>query len=412
MSKIWLVLKNEFIGTVTRRSFLLTLFLLPLTSFILLMIVSGIQKATGSDTTQMLRNLMMPPSQISMEGYIDNSGIVKTIPQDYENRLTPFLNEEMARAALADGKITAYYIIDKDFMQNGKVIYVRPDFNPLGGSMQSSSIDALLSYALTNGNLELAYRVQDPINVNLVSLSSDAPERDSSNPLTFALPYVVTFLFYIVILTSSTLLLNSITGEKQNRVLEILMTSITPKQMLTGKIIALGLVGLIQTLVWSGAGFLMLRFSTNRFSLGDAFKLPPSILLWGMLFFLLGYGVYASLMAGIGALVPNLREASQTTTMVIMPMVVPLMLISVLINAPNSPLSVFLSLFPLTAPVSMMTRLSATTVPIWQCLVAAGLLAGTTYFLIGAVAKLFRAQNLLSGASVSAASFLKALISK
>ena len=218
--------------------------------------------------------------------------------------------------------------------------------------------------------------------------------------------------FYIVILTSASLLLNSISSEKQNRMMEILMTSVTPSQMLTGKIIALGLVGLLQTIVWSGSGYLLLLISGRQFALGDAFKLPPSILIWGVVFFLLGYAVYASLMAGLGALVPNIREASQTTTVVIIPLVIPLMFISSLIQAPNSPLSVFLSLFPLTAPVSMMTRLAATTVPFWQSALAAALIAITAFLLIKSAARMFRAQNLLSGQSITTKGFISALFGK
>jgi len=259
--------------------------------------------------------------------------------------------------------------------------------------------------------VELAYRVQDPLNVEEVSLS-EAPQRSSSNPLTFFLPYIVTFLFYIVILTSSSLLLNNISGEKQNRMMEILMTSVTPSQMLTGKIIALGLVGLLQTVVWSGSGYLMLLFSGKQFALGDAFILPPSILIWGILFFLLGYAVYASLMAGLGALVPNIREASQITTVIIIPLIIPLMFISSLIQAPDGPLSVVLSLFPLTSPVTMMTRLAATTVPFWQTALAAVLLAGTAFLLIKSVARMFRAQNLLSGQSINTKAFFAALLGK
>ena len=100
-----------------------------------------------------------------------------------------------------------------------------------------------------------------------------------------------------------------------------------------------------------------------------------------LLFFLLGYAVYASLMAGIGALVPNLREGSQLTTVVIMPMVVPLMFVGTLLNTPDSPLAVFLSLFPFTSPVTMMMRISATSVPIWQIGPALVLLAGTAWLL-------------------------------
>jgi ABC-2 type transport system permease protein len=182
--------------------------------------------------------------------------------------------------------------------------------------------------------------------------------------------------------------------------------------MLTGKIIALGATGLLQTVVWLGSGLLMLRFSGSAFALSAAFQLPVSILVWGIIFFLLGYALYASLMAGIGALVPNLREASQLTTIVILPMVVPLMLISALIQTPNSPLSTFLSIFPFTSPVSMMTRLAATTVPLWQIAISIVLLAATAVLLVRASASLFRAQNLLSGRSVSAKGFLRALAGK
>jgi ABC-2 type transport system permease protein len=411
MLKTWLILKNELVGVVTRRSFLITLVLLPLTGMIILFVISIIQKSTGADPTNMMEELFLPETSISMEGFVDASGLVTTIPSGYETQLTAFSDEASARSALAEGAITAYYLIDKDFLETGKVIYVRPDFNPLGASSNSSPVEALLAYTLTEGDLDLAYRVQNPMNVTEVTLAK-TPTRDADNPLTFFLPYIVTFLFYGVILGSSTLMLNSISSEKQNRTMEILVTSVSPQQMLTGKIFALGLAGLLQTVVWSGSGYLMLMFSGERFALGDAFKLPVSVLAWGVLFFLLGYAVYASLMAAVGALVPNLREASQTTTLVIIPLIIPLFFISVLIQTPDSPLSIALSLIPLTSPVSMMTRLAATTVPLWQIGLSVLLLAGTAVIFVRAGARLFRAQNLLSGQSVNAMAFLKALVSK
>jgi ABC-2 type transport system permease protein len=198
--------------------------------------------------------------------------------------------------------------------------------------------------------MNLYYRVQNPVNPNVSTIDTSAPERDTTNPLTYLLPYVIAFLFYIVILTSSSLLLNSITSEKQNRVMEVLMTSVTPRQMLTGKIIAwVGWLDANDHLVWLGSGSAAL--SGKNYALADAFQLPTSILVWGILFFIFGYAIYASLMAGVGALVPGMREASQLTTIVIIPMVIPLMFINSLIQAPNTTLPIILSLFPLTSPV-------------------------------------------------------------
>lgn len=407
MKKMLLVLKNEFITVVMRKSFLLTLILIPLTSFIILLLVSGLQKSSGVDAGSALQNLFTPSTVTTMEGYVDLSGLMKTLPPGYEDQLTLYKSENEAVDAVNAGRITAYYLIPKDYLTSGDVTYIRPDFNPLGGSNQSGSIDALIAYNLTGENLDLVNRLQNPVNVIEVDLSNS--QRDEGNWLTFFVPYAVTFLFYIVILTSSSLMLSSISNEKQNRVMEILMTSVTPHQLLTGKIIALGLTGLLQTIVWLGAGLLLLRYSGQAFALGVAFQLPASILIWGILFFLFGYAVYASLMAGVGALVPNMREGSQLTTVVIMPMIIPLIFNSTLLRTPDSPLSVFLSLFPFTSPVTMMMRLTASQVPFWQIGIALALLAFTAWLLVRASASLFKAQNLLSGQSVSIMGFIKAL---
>ena len=161
-----------------------------------------------------------------------------------------------------------------------------------------------------------------------------------------------------------------------------------------------------------GTGRLLLARGSTVFNLSQAFQLPPSFLFWGLVFFLLGYAVYASLMAGLGALVPNLREATQATILVIFPLIIPIVLLSVLIQNPNSTLAVVLSLFPLTSPVTMMTRLAAGNVPLWQTVLSAVLLALTAVFIVRAVARMFRAQTILSGQTFSPKLFLSTLFAK
>ncbi len=409
MNKTLLVLKNEFITVVTRRSFILTLVLIPLIGFVITFAVGALQKGSGGSNP--LTEIISPSLQSSVEGYVDSGGLVKTIPQGLVKRLRAYASEKEAQTALRIGEITAYYLISPDYMQTGKVVYVRPDFNPIGGLTQSWVIDQLLQYNLLNGDQRLFNRMSSTMNLETVSLSQQ-PARDSSNPLTFILPYIVTMFFYIVILTSASLLLSNVSHEKENRVIEIMMTSVTPLQMLAGKIVALGAAGLLQTVVWSGAGLLLLRFGGSSLNVPLAFQLPASFLVWGAIFFLLGYALYGSLMAGLGALVPNMREATQATTVIIIPMVVPLMLINNLISDPNGSLSVILSLFPLTAPVTMMTRLAAGQIPFWQPVLAVALLAVTVYFIVRAVAGMFRAQNLLSGQPFKIKFFFKELIGR
>jgi len=409
MNKTFLVFKNELLTTIKRRSFLLTLVLIPLGGFILTWVIGGFGQNTQS---QQISELLVPSTtEQEIYGIVDNSNLIKSIPPVYEKILLPYENETEAISALDKADITAYYIIEQNYIEEGKITLVRPDFNPLGGNSASYMIEDILTKALLADNPELSERIQFPMDIEYRIMAPET-SRDPNSSLTFFLPYVVTMLFYMVILGSSSLMLNSVTNEKSNRVIEILMTSMKPQQMLLGKIIALGLVGLLQTIIWSSSGYLLLIISGRSINLGEGFILPPSILVWGILFFLGGYALYGSLMAGVGALVPNLREASQATTILIIPMVIPLVLLSPIIENPNGVLAIVFSMIPFTAPITMMTRLSAGSVPIWQSLLSLVLIFTTTYFIIRSVAGFFKATNLLSGAAFNFKRFIRAFASK
>ena len=410
MNKTWLVLKHEIINTLSRPSFLFAIFGIPIIGAVVFTVAGQLSK--GSSTQNILSQLISSPPTVHTEGYIDQSGIIKEIPASVQpGLLEAFPDEPSAMQALDKGEISAYYIIPPDYIQTGRITYIRPDFNPLGSSSQSGLLDWVLNVNLLGGNTQMATLVNGPSNLQKVSLSPE-PQRDQNNMLTFFLPYAVTILFYIILLSAASLLLSSVAKEKENRVMEILMVSITPRQLLTGKIVGLGLVGLLQVIAWVGTGRILLARSGTTFNLPVAFQLPPSFLVWGLIFFLLGYAVYASLMAGLGALVPNLREASQATIVVIFPLIIPMFLINVLIEEPHSLVSTIMSIFPLTAPVAMMTRLSAGGVPLWQTFLAAALLALTAILVVRSVARMFRAQTILSGQSFSRKLFFNALFGR
>jgi ABC-2 type transport system permease protein len=410
MNKTLLVLRHEIITILSRPSFLFALFGVPIIGTLVFIVAGQLNK--GNPAQFLWTQLISSPPTIQTEGYIDQSGIIKTIPDSMPaGLLVAFPDEVSAQQALENGKISAYYIIPGDYIQTGEITYIRQDFNPIGSSDQSASLEWILNVNLLGGDTQIASLVNGPLSTQKVSLSP-APQRDDDNMLTFFLPYAVTFMFYIIILSAASLLLSSVAKEKENRVMEILMVSITPRQLLSGKIIGLGLLGLLQVIAWVGTGRILLARSGTTFNLPIAFQLPASFLIWGVIFFVLGYAVYASLMAGLGALVPNLREASQATIVVIFPLIIPIFLISILINEPHSILSVILSLFPLTSPVAMITRLAAGGVPFWQILLAAALLAVTAVIVVRAVARMFRAQTILSGQPFSRKVFFNTLLGR
>jgi ABC-2 type transport system permease protein len=410
MHKTILVLKHELITVLTRPSFLFAIFGIPIIGASVFFVAGKMQKEDAAQA--LLSQLMSGPPTVQAEGYVDQSGIIKNIPADVQaGLLVAFPDEASSLQALEEGEISAYYLIPDDYLQTGKIIYIRPDFNPLGSSSQSDLLEWILTVNLLGGDTQIASLVNGPTNTQKISLSAEA-QRDENNLLTYFLPYMVMMLFYIILLSTASLLLSSVAKEKENRVMEILMVSVTPRQLLTGKIVGLGIVGLLQVITWVGTGRILLARSGTIFNLPVAFQLPTSFLIWGLIFFLLGYAVYASLMAGLGALVPNLREASQATILVIFPLIIPMFLNSVLINEPQSAISVFLSLFPLTSPVAMMTRLAAGGVPPWQAVLAAVLLAITAVLVVRAVARMFRAQTILSGQPFSRKLFFNTLLGK
>ncbi|NLE75731.1 MAG: ABC transporter permease [Chloroflexi bacterium] len=408
MAKVWLVLRHEIRTTLSSKSFLFGAFGVPLVVVLLVVVISSLGRSGegfaslaggGSDVA------------LKVEGYVDGARLVQTIPDDVPaGVLVPYANEASAHRALREGAISAYYVISPDYVETGNLLYVNAAYSPADRG-QAWAMERTLTANLLGNAPELIAHFRQPMELEVEALAPATP-RLGDSAAAFYLPYGTTMILYVVILTAASLLLNSINKEKTNRVMEVLMSSVSPRDLLTGKILGLGLLGLLQAAAWLGTAYGALRLGGQAIQLPPELQLPPSVLAWGMVFFLLGYALYASLMAALGAVVPNLKEASQATFLVIWPMIVPLMLISILIEQPHGLLAVILSLFPPTASVTMMLRLSVGGVPLWQPALAALLLLATAYWVIRAVAGMFRAQTLLSGQPFSAKRFVAALVGR
>ena len=379
---------------------------IPVVTFLIFSGVSAFNRRSPGQ----LSDIFSGPETLNVEGYVDAGGIIAQLPSGTEQLLKAYSTEDTARQALSQEEISSYYIIPNDYLETGEIIYIRSDFNPLAGEDQSKIMDWVLTVNLL-GDENMAMLIRQPMTLQQTSLSTEV-QRDEDNLLTFFVPYAVAIIFYVVILMSASLLLKSVTTEKENRMIETLLTSVTPLELLRGKIIGLGIAGLIQTVVWVGTGRLLVSYSGQTMNIPDGFELPPFFLAWGVVFFIFGYAVNASLMAGMGALMPNMKESSQATLIVIAPMLIPLFLVTVLIEEPHGAFSLGLSLFPLTSPIAMMTRLSAGGVPLWQPLLACVLLGATVVIVIRMVARMFHAQTLLSGQTFNVGRYFKALLGR
>jgi ABC-2 type transport system permease protein len=399
MRNIILVIKHEIIITLQKRSFWITAFLFSL-------LIVGINLGT-----QMLinrpegSNLALAPSagnasRTMVIGYVDQAGLIKEIPADVpQDLLQGFPNEEAAQAAVKGRQIDEYVIIAPDYLQTGNLVVVQRNFRPLGsnpGDLFQYVIDTNLT-----GDAGLAAALSQPEQQVVEHALAPKSTAKGSNPLTTLVPMAVLFIFFFLLVMSSGFMLQSVSREKENRTVEILLLSLRPRELMLGKILGLSVVALLQMAVWIGGGLLVLGRGKEILSGAAAFELPAGFVIWALLYFLLGYLLYASLMGAIGALAPNVRESGQFTLLVLLPLMIPVWFNSLFIQTPNSPLALALSLFPLTAPTSMITRLVATQVSIWQIIASLAGLAVTTFFLVQASARFFRADTLLSNTTIN-----------
>jgi ABC-2 type transport system permease protein len=189
--------------------------------------------------------------------------------------------------------------------------------------------------------------------------------------------------------------------EKENRTMEIVVTSVSTDEMMAGKVVGNLAVGLTELLVWIGFGMATLFFlRANPAQVGN-FNLDPGYLILSFVILLPAFVMVAGLMAAAGVTATDTREAQQIAGMFTLPVVVPFWLIVPLMESPNSPLSVGLSIFPLTAPISLTMRAAFTDVPAWQIALSLGLLVVCAVGAIWLAARVFRLGMLRYGKRLS-----------
>ena len=404
MAQSYRVFRHELVTTLRRGGFLFLAFILPLLGLLGI----GAYKILSRGGTVALPALETRPAEQTARplaaGYVDASGLLHAPPSAFAGGAwLAFPDEAEAQAALEAGEISGYYLIPADFLVNGVVyaVYPQEESEPAPGA--EAAIQEALLVNMLQGDAKLAALIRDPLELETASLEKPVDSRAATQGNPKGMARMVTPIFVVLftmsLTTSSSLLLNGFQQEHENRTLEVLLGAISPSQLLAGKMLGLGTAGLLQALAWIGALFLARRLGGQVPSLPGGISLPPAIVAWMLLFYLGGFGIYASLMAGVGAMLPRTKENSTIYYVLIFPMMVSYMvgLMAALFGALHSPLVVGLSFFPLTAPVLMPARLLDGSLPAWQPLLSLGLVLLSAALILGGVAALFKVQYLLTG---------------
>ena len=276
------------------------------------------------------------------------------------------------------------------------------------GAIQSFVTDNLLNGKVPDTTIQ---RVETPVSVVTITLTSTGAVAPQQNAITnLIIPGLFGLLLALSLVFSSTYLIQSLSQEKENRLMEILLSSVSSRQLLTGKVLGLGAAGLVQVVVWVISLPLLLNLASS--SIGGALtgiQVPADFWVLGIIYFILGYLMFAVISASVAAVTSTLQEAQSLAGIYSIFNIVPLWTVSLLILFPNSPVWIVLSIFPLTAPVEVMLRLGATGVPLWQLAVSTAVLALAVIGGLLLAARLLRVYMLMYGKRPSLGTIIRNL---
>jgi ABC-2 type transport system permease protein len=386
MKRILLIALEEYRRNVLRKRFIFAL-LSPLFIIAIVSVISFISISAIRD------------SQTSVIGYIDPQNfLARATQQDDETSFKPYANEVDAKQDLLDKKISAYYLLAPDFAQTGKVDVVYWNQEPTRDAQRA--FRTFVKSALTS---ELAPQISKII-LDGAAFTFETPDKtrtfDRDNILWFVLPIVVGVAFIIALLMGSQYLLQAVVDEKENRTIEILVSSVTPVQLMSGKIVGLASVALTQIVVW-GAGvvvaFLAIR---SRLPFLQNITIEPSFLFVIVILFVLQYLMYSAIMAAIGGNVIDAKQAQSISVPFVLLAISPEFFLPALFIDPNGIIAVVLTLIPFTSPFTIAFRYSMTSIPIWQPIAAIALLAIAALASLWIASKIFRVGLLRFGQKV------------
>ncbi|MFQ6100916.1 MAG: ABC transporter permease [Anaerolineae bacterium] len=366
LSKVWVIARHEYLTNVRRAGFIIMTVIVPVLGIVVLLFgtfFAGQARQLGEFFEQQFE---VGDKAI---GVVDGSGYFSPILPKYQENFVPYESEAEAEAALKAEEVSKVLVIGEDYLETGRVVVMSmgSGFDAAmvsdSGVVRAFFVDHLLADRV---DLALRERAADPLDVEPRVISSGG-EAHGEGPwgfaFTFIIPYFLAIFLVTTIFISSGYLLQSVAEEKESRVIEIVVSSVRPVELMAGKVAGLGVLGLTQVLVWVGSAVGFSGGAVALLAVAGAVSIPMRVLILGVVYYLLGYTLYAILMAGVGALGTTMRESQQLAGVFSFFAAVPYMLSGFLFANPNMTIARVLSFFPLTAPTMMMMRVPLAEVP-------------------------------------------------
>lgn len=425
MSNLNIIIGREFKERVGKKSFIITTILMPIVMIAIM----------AAPTLIMMFNTPSK-SHIVVE---DRSGIILpalVLEAQGSEYLEIIPSSEPVDSLMQNEKYDGVLVIGEDIVNN-------PNNATLYTHEQSGNIEVekdvthVIEKAVSDARLK-AYNIENidqivkdsqvSVFLKTVRVLDDGSEKDTSSGVSMMLGLVMDFILYMFLLMYGQMVMTSIIEEKNNRVLELIVTSVRPVQLMMGKIIGVGLVAVLQIVIWavlvcSFVGFVMPMLipadvasqvamaNAGTFDASTATIDPDMIqalsmfssigfiakmFLYMALYLIGGFLFYAAIFAAIGSAVDNVQDASQLTTFATMPIILGIVFSMVVINDPNGQLAFWLSMIPFTSPMVMMMRVPFE-IPDWQIWVSLVVLFASFAFMAWVAGKIYRVGIFMYG---------------
>ncbi len=430
MNKIFLIIQREYLSRVKNKSFILLTFLVPILMIGVWVLMFFLSKSSFENNNTTVH-------------VVDASGkVAQNLPQNKQITYLPSdkpVDDEKAELLKSGKEDQFLLIIPEDFITSKTVELLSSQKASI--SLQSnieSDVESILrSHQLAEAgfDLETLQSIKSDIKFSSKEITQEG-ERDSSAAATMVISIVLSIMIYLTLFIYGAQVMRGIIEEKQNRIVEVIISSVKPFQLMLGKIVGIGLVGLTQFILWivfsstlfmvfgalfmdsSGAeaqqiGASMQEVSNARSGMGNQIMEAMGTLNWGLiafyfiLYFLGGYLLYSALFAAVGSAVDNETETQQFMFPITMPLLFTYMMsFTVLVNDPNGSLAFWMSMIPLTSPVAMLVRIPYG-VPDWQIALSLVLLIAGFVFTTWVAARIYRVGILMYGKKASLKELIK-----
>jgi ABC-2 type transport system permease protein len=412
MHNAWLVIQREYIERIRSKAFMIMTLLMPvfmagtiLIPAFLSDMKSGVTRhivlvANNPEIAEAVKQqLLAPPPPGDKPTDTKGKSPVPRYSIDIDTTVSDAERDSLRRQ-ISDGKIDGFLWLSDSDLAGRKVVYSAKDVTDFGESIELRNAvhSALVKRQLAQKGMSGAEvdAVLKPIDFD--SIRIEKGKEGASGIAVFLISFTMVMLLYVNVLVYGFAVMRSIIEEKTSRILEVLLSSVTAKQLLAGKIIGVGAVGLTQVIIWLllGAAFSLPGLIASSSIMSNVHIPMAGVAAFGI-FFILGYFLYATMYAALGAMVNSDQEAQQVQWPAMLPIIFAIVLSTPVLQHPNSQLAFWTSMVPFFAPILMFVRVMVETPPMWQIVLCIALMLLTTWGLLGLSSRIYRVGILMYG---------------